>query len=240
VVEADAVASIFEMEASNAATATVKGVVKDAVTGQPVSRAVVSSDLGDSTVADDKGAFTLVVEPDDHVFSARADGYFAGASVPVTIKVGETQDITLTLPPPGPNLAKEGKPISSSEDSSNTAANIIDGNLDTYWQTATDKHGGEWVGVQWSTPQTFTVVQLRGVITTVQNSYLEVLAEDGKTWVELPKTRFNVEFNGANQDFFFPEGVKTTALRWFAALTWGVEDNPGLSELMVFNSPIPK
>ena len=41
-----------------------------------------ASDLGDTVVADASGAFTLVVEPDDYVFSAQATGYFPGAPVP--------------------------------------------------------------------------------------------------------------------------------------------------------------
>jgi hypothetical protein len=237
---ADAVASIFELEVSNAPTAVIRGVVKDAVSGQVVGGATVNSDLGESAVADSNGAFTLVVEPDDYVISAQATGYFRGGGVPVTVTAGQTQEITLTVPPPGPNLATTGKPIASSQDDSTPAEAINDGDLDSFWQTALDKHNNEWVGVQWDQPTRFTVVQVRGVITNVQNSYLQVLAEDGKTWVDLPGTSFNVEFKGANQDFFFPQGITTTAIRWFAAVTWGAEDNPGLSELIVFNSPLPQ
>jgi hypothetical protein len=240
VVDATAEPSVIEMEVSNAATATISGVVKDAVTGQGVPRATVVSDLGDTTVADDKGAFTLVVEPDDYVFSAQATGYFNGAGVPVTIKAGETQAITLALPPPGPNLAKEGKPIASSENPDQPATSIIDGDLDTFWQVASDKHANEWIGVTWEKPTTFTVVQLRGVQTYVQNSDLQVLAEDGKTWVELPNTRYSANATGFNQDFLFPQGVTTTGLRWFIAEVYAVDDNPGLSEMIVYNSPIPK
>ena len=89
------------------------------------------------------------------------------------------------------------------------------------------------------TPTRFTVVQVRGDHDR-PDLHLQVLAEDGTTWVDLPGTSFNVEFKGANQDFFFPEGVTTTGIRWFAAVTHGADDNPGLSELLVFNSPIPK
>jgi hypothetical protein len=237
--EASAVASIYEMEVSNAPTAVIRGVVKNAVTGQAVSGATVSSDLGESTVTDSSGAFTLVVEPDDYVISARATGYFQGGGVPVTVLAGETKQIELTVPPPGPNLAQTGKPIASSQDDSTPASNIIDGDEETYWQTAFDRHNNEWVGVMFDQPIRFTVVQVRGVITNVQNSYLQVLAEDGTTWVDLPGTSFNVEFKGRNQDFFFPQGITTKGIRWFAAVTWGAEDNPGLSELLVFNSPIP-
>jgi hypothetical protein len=144
------------------------------------------------------------------------------------------------VPAPGPNIAKNGKPISSSADEASPATNIIDGDLDTFWQTALDKHNNEWVGIMFDKPTHFTVAQVRGVITNVQNSYLQVLAEDNTTWVDLPGTSFNVEFKGANQDFFFPAGITTTGIRWFAAVTWGAEDNPGLSELLVFDSPLPR
>jgi hypothetical protein len=240
VIEADAVASIFEMEASNAPTAVIRGTVKDTASGKAVGGATVNSDLGESTVADSNGNFTLVVEPDDYVVSARAEGYFAGGGVPVTVKAGETAEVALTVPAPGENIARTGKPIASSQDDSTPAEAIIDGDPDTYWQTALDKHQNEWVGVQWDKPTRFTVVQIRGVVTTVQNSYLQVLAEDGKTWVDLPGTSFNVEFKGRDQEFFFPQGITTTAIRWFAAVTHGAEDNPGLSELLVFNSPLPQ
>jgi hypothetical protein len=240
VVDATAEPSVVEMEVSNPATATIKGVVKDAVTGLPVPNATVVSDLGETIVADDKGVFSLVVEPDDYVLSARATGYFNGGGIPVTIKAGETQEITLTVPPPGPNIAKTGKPASSSADPSQPASNIVDGDLETYWQTAPDKHRDEWVGVLFDKPTHFTVVQTRGVITTVQNAFLQVLADDGKTWVDIPNTSYNREFEGPDRDYFFPQGITTTGLRWYVAVTHGAEDNPGLSELLIFDSPLPK
>src|SRR5262249_54075602 len=144
------------------------------------------------------------------------------------------------LPPPGPNLAKEGKPIASSQDSGQPATNINDGDPDTLWQVASDKHANEWVGVMWDKPTTFTVVQLRNVQTYVQNSFLQVLADDGKTWMELPNTRYSANATGFNQDFLFPQSVTTTGLRWFIAEVYAVGDNPGLGEMLIYNSPIPK
>jgi hypothetical protein len=240
VVDTTEVPSVYEMEVTNPATATIHGVVKDAVTGQPVPNATVVSDLGETVVADSSGVFSLVVEPDDYVLSAQATGYFQGGGVPVTIKAGETLEVTLTVPAPGPNLAKTGKPIASSEDPSQPASNITDGDLETYWQTATDKHTNEWVGVLFDKPTHFTVVQTRGVVTTVQNAFLQVLADDGKTWVDIPNTNYNREFEGPDRDYFFPQGFTTTGVRWYVAVTHGVEDNPGLSEMLIFDAPLPK
>jgi hypothetical protein len=239
VVEADAVASVYEMIVSNPATATVKGVVKDAVTGQPVPNAQVSSDLGDTVVADAQGAFTLVVEPDTYVFTAQAQGYFPGAPVSTLVTQGQTVEISLILPPPGPNLAKTGKPISSSQNPDQPATNVNDDNLDTAWQVDLEKHDNEWVGVTWETPTKFTVVQLRGIQTLVQISTLQVLAEDGKTWVDVPNTTYSAE-RGPDKDFFIPEGITTTGLRWYIKAVYAVGDNPALAELIVYNSPIPK
>jgi hypothetical protein len=233
-------ASVFEVEVRNEPTGTIRGVVKEIATGQPVPQAVVSSDRGLTVTADNQGAFSMVVPADDHLLLARAPGYFAGVPFPVTVQSGGTQTVTLTLPATGPDLALGGKTVASSEDPAHPARYLVDGDLNTYWQTAPDKHGGEWVGVLFDQPTKFTAIQLRGVVTTVQDSYLQVLAADGKTWVDLPNTRFNVEFQGKDRDFLFPQGVTTLGVRWFAAVTWGVGDNPGLSELLLFNAPLPQ
>jgi hypothetical protein len=199
----------------------------------------VQTDLGDIITTDDKGVFTLVVEADEYVVRATADGYFRSGAAPLNLKAGDTQEITLQVAPPGPNLAKAGKPIFSSEDPSSPASSIIDENLDTYWLTETDAAAGQWVGVEFNSPITFTVAQVRGVQTLVQNSLLQVLAADGTTWVDLPNTRFNVEFQGANQDFFFPDQpITTKAVRWIVNQVHSPGNIPGLSELLLFNAPI--
>jgi hypothetical protein len=239
VVTAENTPSVWEFEATNAATATVKGVVKDAVSGQAVSKATVQTDLGDIVTTDDKGVFTLVVEADEYIVRATADGYFRSGAAPLNLQAGDSQEITLQVAPPGPNLAKEGKPIFSSEDPSSPASAINDGDLDTYWLTETDAASGQYVGLEFTNPITFTVAQVRGVQTLVQNSLLQVLAEDGKTWVDLPNTRFNVEFQGANQDFFFPDRpITTKAVRWLVIQVHSPGNIPGLSELLLYNAPI--
>jgi hypothetical protein len=240
VVNADDVASIFEMEVTNPATATIHGVVKDVATGQPVPNATVVSDLGETVVADANGAFTLVVEPDDYLLSAQATGFFAGQAVPVTIKAGETQEVTITLPATGPNIAKGMKTAASSEDPSQPASNITDGDLETYWTSASDQVTNQWVAVTFDKPTHFTAVQLRGFIGVIQKSDLQVLADDGKTWVDVPNTSLNPEFIGPNADLFFPAGITTTAVRYFIVATNSTTNIPGLSEMLIFDAPLPK
>lgn len=236
--EADAVASIFEMEVSNAPTAVIRGVVTDVTTGKPVAGATVSSDLGETTVADSQGAFTLVVEPDDYVISAQANGYFAGRGVPVTTRAGETQQITVTLPAMGANLAQGKKTQASSE--GDPASNIVDGDLDTAWTSASDQVTNQWVAVMFDQPTRFTAVQLRGFIGVIQKSNVQVLAEDGTTWVVLPNTSINPEFIGRNADLFFPQGITTKGVRYFIEATNSTTNIPGLSEMLIFDSPLPQ
>jgi hypothetical protein len=240
VVNADDVASIFEMEVTNPATATIHGVVTDVATGLPVPNATVVSDLGETVVADSKGAFTLVVEPDDYVLSAQATGFFAGKAVPVTIKAGETQEVTITLPATGPNIAKGMKTAASSEDPSQPASNITDGDLETYWTSASDQVTNQWVAVTFDKPTHFTAVQLRGFIGVIQKSDLQVLADDGKTWVDVPNTSLNPEFIGPNADLFFPAGITTTSVRYFIVATNSTTNIPGLSEMLIFDAPLPQ
>lgn len=239
VVTAENAPSVWEFEATNPATATVKGVVKDAVSGQAVAKATVQTDLGDIITTDDKGVFTLVVEADEYIVRATADGYFRSGASPLNLKAGDTQEIELQVAPPGPNLAKEGKPIFSSEDPSSPASSINDDNPDTYWLTETDAANGQFVGLTFTNPITFTVAQVRGVQTPVQNSLLQVLAEDGTTWVDLPSTRFNVEFQGADQDFFFADRpITTKGVRWLVVQVHSPGHIPGVAELKLFNAPI--
>jgi hypothetical protein len=240
VVDASAEPSVYEMEVTNPATATIHGVVKDVATGQPVPRATVVSDLGESVVADDKGVFTLVVEPDDYVLSASAQDFFPGRSVPVSIKVGETQEVTITLPATGPNLAKGQKTAASSEDPSYPATNAVDGDLDTYWTSASDQVTNQWLAVLFDKPTHFTAVQLLGFQGVIQKSYLEVLADDGKTWMQVPNSNINPETLGPNAQLLFPGGFTTTGVRYFILATNSTTSIPGVSEVQIFESPLPQ
>jgi hypothetical protein len=232
--------SVFEMEVTNPATATIHGVVKNVATGQPVPRATVVSDLGETVVADANGAFTLVVEPDDYVLSASAQDFFPGKAVPVTIKAGETQEVTISLPATGPNLAKGQKTAASSEDSSYPATNAVDGDLDTYWTSASDQVTNQWIAVLFDKPTHFTAVQLLGFQGVIQKSYLEVLADDGKTWMQVPNSNINPETLGPNAQLLFPGGFTTAGVRFFILATNSTTSIPGVSEVQIFDSPLPQ
>jgi len=237
---ADDLPSIYELEVANAPVATANVSVKDAA-GNPVPKATVTSDLGVTLgTTNDKGELNLLVQPDDYVLTASAEGYFSGAPVAFTINAGETQQITLSAVPTGPNIAKTAKAVASSEaDGSSTAAMATDGDPDTYWLAGETTN--QWIGVTFDKPTHFTVVQLRGFHAVIQRSYLQILDTDGKTWVDVPDTTINPEFLAiANKpaDFFFPKGITTMGVRYFIDATNSATDPPGLSEFMVFDAPL--
>jgi carboxypeptidase family protein/F5/8 type C domain-containing protein len=239
---ADEVPSIYELEVANAPTATANVVVKDP-SGNPVPNATITSDLGVTLgTTNDKGELALLVEPDDYVLTASAQGYFNGAPVAFTINAGETQQITLGAVPTGPNLAKSGKAAASSEaDADSAAALATDGDPDTFWLAGDTTN--QWIGVTFDKPTHFTVVQLRGFHAVIQRSYLQVLADDGKTWTDVPDTVINPEFlaiAGKPADFFFPAGITSMGVRYYIDATNSATDPPGLSEFLIYDAPLPK
>jgi hypothetical protein len=240
---ADDLPSVWEMEVSNAPLGTASIVVTDTATGKPVPNATITSDLGALLgTTDANGALSVLLDADDYVISASADGYFAGAPAAFTINGGDKQQVTLTAPAQGPDIALTAKASASSEDPSYPASLVNDGDLTTNW-LSTDPTN-IWVALTWAKPTHFTVVQLRGYEPyAYQTSDVEMLDTDGKTWVPLPGTSFAPEFfatAGKPADFFFPDGVTTTAVRFFASSTNSVNLDGGLAEMYVFDSPIPK
>jgi hypothetical protein len=236
--------SVYELEVANAPVATANVLVKDVASGNPVPKATITSDLGVILgTTNDQGALALLVEPDDYVLSASAAGYFNGAPVAFTINGGDTQDIVLTAPATGPNLAKTAKAAASTESEGGDfpASLAIDGDPDTYWLA--NEYANQWVAVNFDKPTHFTVVQLRGFRGVIGRSYLQVLAEDGKTWVDVPNTVISPEGGDGTSrpaDFFFPEGITTTGVRYFITATNSTDNIPGLSEFIVYDSPLPK
>jgi hypothetical protein len=232
--------SVYELEVANAPVASANVTVTDVASGNPVPNATISSDLGVVVgTTNDKGQASLLLEPDDYVLSATAAGYFGGQPVPFTLNAGDKQDIKLTAPAQGADIARTGKAISSGDDGTDLTANINDGDPDTFW-TAGDVVN-QWVGVQWDKPQHLTVVQIRGFHAAIQRSYLEYLDTDGKTWKTREETTFAPQFlAGKPADFLFPEGITTTGLRYFITATDSATSAPGVGELIIFDSPIPK
>jgi len=242
---ADSLPSIWEMQAFNAPLGTVAGVVTDVATGKPVPNATLTSDLGQVLGSTDaNGAFSIVLDADDYIVTASANGYFAGAPVAFTVNGGDKQQVTVTAPAQGPDIALTAKASASSEDPSSPASLVNDGDLDTNW-LSTDPTN-VWVALTWDKPTHFTVVQLRGFGPYYyQTSYLEMLDTDGKTWVQVPGTTFSPEVYAAAKppipaDFYLPDGVTTTGLRFFATSTNSTSLNGGLAEMLVYDSPLPK
>jgi len=76
-----------------------------------------------------------------------------------------------------------------------------------------------------------------------------MLDTDGKTWVDVPGTVIAPEFLAIAQGtaaadtvagFQFPNGMTTTGLRYFITATNSAGSNPGVYEMFVYDSPIPK
>jgi hypothetical protein len=235
----DEVPSIYELEIANAPVATAKVVVKDAASGNPVPKANITSDLGVFLgTTNDQGELTLLVEPDDYVLSASAEGYFPGAAASFTINAGESREVTLTAPATGPNIARTATASASSE--TDAAANANDGDLETYWtaEGVTD----QWIAINFDKPTRFSVVQLRGFQGAIQRSFLEIKDASGN-WVEVPNTTIAPEFlaiAGRPADFYFPAGITTTGVRYFITATNSADSAPGLAEFLVYDAPLPQ
>jgi hypothetical protein len=221
--------------------ALVRGGVTEAASGQPVRRAAVQDGSGTVLgVANDHGEFQLRVAPGDYLLSAAAAGYFGASRAAVSLEEGQTAEVELTASTFGSNIAGAAKARASSAAAGGEsgAERVNDGDLGTAW--AAKSYASQWVSLTWNRPVRFTAVQLRGFRGTIQRSALEVLAEDGKTWVELPGTSFSPQFLGGRPaDFFFAQGVKTTGLRYFITATHSTDDIPGLAEMLVFDPSLP-
>jgi hypothetical protein len=234
---ADDLPSVWELEVSNTPVATLTGVVKD-VAGNPVPKATIVTDQGVVLgTTDAKGAFSVLVEPDQYSVTASAAGYFTSAPVIVELSPAGTQQITLVTPAQGPNIALTAKASASTEDPAWPATNVNDGDLTTYWLATGDTN--QWVALTWPKPTHFTAVQLRGFQHNIERSVLQMLATDGTTWMDLPNTVF-VPFGLPQPDFLFPDGVMTTSLRLSMSATDTAGTPPGVSEILVFDTPLPK
>jgi protocatechuate 3,4-dioxygenase beta subunit len=234
---ADDTPSVWELEVQNVPVATLTGVVKD-VAGNPVPNATVVTDQGVVLgTTDAKGAFSALAEPDEYSVTASAAGYFTSAPVLVELNPNGTQTITLITPAQGPDIALTAKASASSEDPAWPATNVNDGDLTTYWLATGDT--SQWVALTWPKPTHFTAVQLRGFRNNIERSVLQILASDGTTWMDVPNTVF-VPFGTPQPDFLFPDGMMTTGLRLSMSATDTAGTPPGVSEFLVFDTPLPK
>src|SRR5439155_2003222 len=124
----------------------------------------------------------------------------------------------------------------------NPAALAADGDPSTYWLA--NEYANQYIALTWDQPTRFTVVQLRGFKGVIGRSYLQILAEDGTTWVDVPNTVISPESGDGSgnkpADFFFPDGITTKGVRYYITATNSTTNIPGLSEFIVYNAPIPK
>jgi hypothetical protein len=235
--QADNDPSVWELEVRNTPTATLNGEVTD-VAGNPVPKATIVTDQGVVLgTTNDKGQFSALVEPDEYSVTASAAGYFSSAPAIVDLNANDTKTITLVAAAQGPNIARNAKASASSEDPAYPATNVNDGDLSTYWLAQGDTN--QWVALTWDKPTHFTAVQLRGFQNNIERSLLQYLDTDGKTWLDLPGTVF-VPFGVPMPDFLFPNGVTTTSLRFSMSATDTAGVPPGVSEILVFDTPLPK
>ena len=206
--------------------------------GNPVPKATIVTDQGVVLgTTNDKGEFSALVEPDEYSVTASADGYFTSAPVLVELNPDGTQEITLIAPVQGANIARNAKASASSEDPAWPATNVNDGDLTTYWLATGDTN--QWVALTWDKPTHFTAVQLRGFQNNIERSVLQILATDGTMWMDLPNTVF-VPYGSPKPDFLFPDGWTTTSLRLSMSATDTAGVPPGVSEILVFDTPLPK
>src|SRR5262249_27769798 len=233
----DAVPSIQELEVASTPAGIIRGVARETVSGAPVRRAAITDEDGVILgAANDRGEFTLRVEPGDHVLKAWADGFFAARSAAVTVDAGQAQQVELAVTPRGENVAGTASARASSEEPDHPAAACTDGDPGSFWRAKDPAN--QWVALLWPQPVQFTVVQLRGFQGVIQRSVLQVLDAEGENWIDLPRSSFAPEFLGSRPaDFFFPEGVTTPGLRYFITATNSVTVPPGLAEILVFDSP---
>jgi protocatechuate 3,4-dioxygenase beta subunit len=237
----DAVPSIYELEVARAPVAFVQGTVTDTATGGPLRRATIVDEQGVALgTANDRGEFHLQVEPGDHGLGAAAEGYFGATSAAFSIEAGETRQVALAAAPRGDDLAVSARATASSEadGGEHGATRVNDADPGTFWLARA--YADQWVGLRWDRPVHFTAVQLRGFQGVIQRSYLEVLEPDGKSWRPLTHTSFAPQFLTGPADFFLPEGISTSGLRYFITSTHSVADIPGLAEIRVYDAPLPK
>ena len=110
-----------------------------------------------------------------------------------------------------------------------------DGDPGTFWLASQSTN--QWVALRWEKPIHLSAIQLRGFQGVIQRSSLQVLGADGQSWTELPDTGFSPQFLGSRSaDFFFPEAIVTTGVRYFITATHSTENMPGLAEFLVYDS----
>lgn len=158
--------SVYEVTVEQAAIGSIDGKVVDAYTGNPVPNATVVANPGGTLgVTDAGGKFSAILDADDYVLTATADGFFEGQPVVVSVQPDQTVNAEVRIPAKGENLTLKAKVSASSEDGDNTADKAIDKDLTTYWGSAGTEDGyvagqvmNAWIEFDWTAPVTFNRV----------------------------------------------------------------------------------
>ena len=232
------VPSIYELMVSNAPTGTVQGTVTDFATGKGIGGAsIVADPAGVVGTADANGAFTVVLEPDEYLMNASAPGYLAGIPQTADVTVGGTVSVNISLPATGENLATKGTLSSSTDDGTNTVANLVDGDPTTQWVSDPAETKNQWIGVTWAAPTTFRMVSLHGLVGTIQKSQIETMDASGN-WQAVPNTVFNPQFSGPDKTFLFDQPITAKGVRYFIFYTDHDLNQPKVGEFGVYNPPV--
>jgi carboxypeptidase family protein len=246
--------SIRELEAWNNPAGTLTGTVTDPA-GKPVAGAFVRAG-DDQTITNAAGKYTLVTDAGSDTVVAGEPGSFHDRTAHgIVVAANSTVTHDFMLVPVPTNLALTATADASSEYSGGgyEASKANDGDVTTRWNSDSGDTVGayldlvwlargdtnQWVALTWDKPTHFTALQLRGFQNNIERSVLQILATDGTTWMDLPNTVF-VPYGSPKPDFLFPDGWTTTGLRLSMSATDTAGVPPGVSEILVFDAPLPK
>ncbi len=242
-----ACASIWELEVFNVPFGTVFGKVTDEG-GQPVAGAqVVAGDA--STVTDQQGNYTLVVDPGLNNITVSKTGEFKsrtarGVEVPEKGRV-ERNFVLFRQPP---NLVK-GATVQASSESAQTdpdtgnplypASFAADGDLKTRWMAGgTDN---EYLDLIWEKPQTFNRVTIREFGDAITEYKLQRFDEGKGDFVDIATRKVVQKGGDAILTTTLADPVTTKQLRilisGFVSPGGGLPA-PSIMEVEVQNTPV--
>jgi len=187
------VVSIFEVTVEMAALGTLEGKVVDAYTGKPVAGAVVTAKPGGTLgVTDAGGNFSAVLDVDDYILTAQAEGFFEGRPTAVSVLPDKAVSAVVQIPAKGENLAAKATVSASSEDVEGPASAAIDGKFDTYWASTGEEEGYEagrvmnaWIQFDWKEPVTFNRVLIAEFGDRSREILVQKWDDTKKDWVEV-------------------------------------------------------
>lgn len=185
--------SIFEITVEQAPLGSIAGKVVDVYTDKPVPNASVIAEPGGLLgVTDDGGNFTAVLDADDYLLRAEAEGFFEGRPTLVSVLPDQTVSAVVKIPAKGENLALKAKVSASTEDFDAEAAKAIDRDTNTYWGSSGEEEGYEagrvmnaWIQFDWTAPVTFNRVIILEFGDRSREIQVQAWDDNKKDWVEV-------------------------------------------------------